>query len=79
MAMIDLPGIVPASRIATDVDALQAARDLATSFRAQAGQRDRERRPPLAELDAYSASGLGALTVPAAHGGPKFRMRRSPK
>jgi SfnB family sulfur acquisition oxidoreductase len=72
MAMIDLPRIVPASRIATDVDALQAARDLATSFRAQAGQRDRERRPPLAELDAFSASGLGALTVPVAHGGPKI-------
>ncbi|MGZ6754045.1 MAG: SfnB family sulfur acquisition oxidoreductase [Nocardioides sp.] len=47
---------------------LVAAR-VAVELAAGAAERDRERRLPGAELDALSATGLLALTVPAAYGG----------
>ena len=59
----------PARRIRGDAEALEAAHRLAESFRPGAGERDRDRRLPVAEFDAFSASGLGAITVPRRHGG----------
>ncbi|WP_118183039.1 SfnB family sulfur acquisition oxidoreductase [Paraburkholderia phosphatilytica] len=56
-------------RIAGDAAALAAARTLAASFAGGASERDRERRLPWAELDQWSESGLGAITVPRDHGG----------
>ncbi|MEU1657931.1 SfnB family sulfur acquisition oxidoreductase [Streptomyces griseofuscus] len=55
--------------IADDAEALTVAAALAKEFRGGASARDAERRLPHAEVDKLSASGLLAVTVPAAHGG----------
>lgn len=56
-------------RIASDAEALDAARRLAAQFAQKASQRDRERILPWDELDLWSESGLGGITVPRAFGG----------
>jgi len=56
-------------RIADDAQALQCARELAASFAEGAAERDRERRLPWQELEQWSESGLGAITVPREFGG----------
>ncbi|MYT71881.1 MULTISPECIES: SfnB family sulfur acquisition oxidoreductase [unclassified Streptomyces] len=61
--------------IADDAEALAVAASLAEEFRAGASTRDVERRLPRAELDRLSASGLLAVTVPAAHGGADVSAR----
>ncbi len=58
-----------AARIASDEEALETARALATQFAATAVGRDAERRLPFAELDALAQSGLLAIAVPAQYGG----------
>jgi SfnB family sulfur acquisition oxidoreductase len=58
-----------AARIASDEEALETARRLATQFAATAAARDAERRLPFAELDAVAQSGLLAIAVPAQFGG----------
>ncbi|MER7489998.1 SfnB family sulfur acquisition oxidoreductase [Streptomyces sp. NPDC126497] len=55
--------------IADDAEALTVAAALAEEFRPGASARDAGRRLPRAEVDRLSASGLLAVTVPAAHGG----------
>jgi len=55
--------------VKSDAEALDIARTLAAEFAAGAARRDRERILPFAELDKFSASGLWAMTVPAALGG----------
>lgn len=57
-------------RLADDAAAIEAAQRLATEFAREAALRDRERRLPWAELDAFVASGLWAITVPREYGGP---------
>jgi SfnB family sulfur acquisition oxidoreductase len=64
------PPLQPAKRLRSDAEAIAAAQTLAAGFAAGAAQRDRDRRLPWAELDAFSATGLGALTIPPKHGGP---------
>ncbi|GKT22840.1 acyl-CoA dehydrogenase family protein [Acidovorax sp. SUPP3334] len=59
------------ARIATDADAIAAAHRLAADFEPSASERDRDRRLPWDKLTRWSASGLGAITVPRAHGGPQ--------
>jgi SfnB family sulfur acquisition oxidoreductase len=49
--------------------AVDMATELAAEFARGAAARDRERALPVAELDAFAASGLLAITVPAAYGG----------
>lgn len=56
-------------RIADDAEAIAAAHVLAERFAAGAAERDRKRRLPWAELDLWSESGLGAITVPREYGG----------
>jgi alkylation response protein AidB-like acyl-CoA dehydrogenase len=56
--------------IRDDAEALEIADRLAEGFAKTAPYRDRERRLPFAELDRFSESGLWAITVPAAFGGP---------
>uniref|UniRef100_C5CVA3 Acyl-CoA dehydrogenase type 2 domain protein n=1 Tax=Variovorax paradoxus (strain S110) TaxID=543728 RepID=C5CVA3_VARPS len=56
-------------RIRSDGEALEAAHRLAALFAPGASARDRERRLPWDELDLWSESGLGGITVPRAHGG----------
>ncbi|AVT17076.1 SfnB family sulfur acquisition oxidoreductase [Paracidovorax avenae] len=56
--------------LATPGQILGAVAVLAREWAPQALARDRERRLPWAEIEAYSASGLWGITVPQAHGGP---------
>ena len=56
-------------RIANDAQALAAARRLAADVAPDASRRDRERILPWAELDRWSDSGLGGITVPREYGG----------
>ncbi|AZE48554.1 Acyl-CoA dehydrogenase [Pseudomonas chlororaphis] len=55
--------------IRSDAEAIAVARTLAERFAVEASVRDRERRPPFAELDEFSASGLWGITIPKAYGG----------
>jgi alkylation response protein AidB-like acyl-CoA dehydrogenase len=55
--------------IADDAQARLVARFLAEAFASEAALRDRERRLPWAELDAFVASGLWGVTVPREFGG----------
>jgi alkylation response protein AidB-like acyl-CoA dehydrogenase len=55
--------------VSSDAETLEIAHLLAEEFAAGAARRDRERLLPFAELDRFSASGLWAITVPAAFGG----------
>ncbi|WGS51714.1 SfnB family sulfur acquisition oxidoreductase [Paraburkholderia sp. D15] len=66
------PTAVP-ELIADDAHALLAARRLANAFATEAALRDRERRLPWAELDAFVASGLWGITVPREFGGAGVR------
>ena len=65
----------PARILTNDTEAIEAAEALATTFRTEAARRDRERLWPLAELDAFSQSGLWSLNVPRAFGGPDLSYR----
>lgn len=56
-------------RIRDDAAALAVARTLAATFAEGAARRDRERALPWDELDQWSESGLGAVTVPREYGG----------
>ncbi|WP_242909430.1 SfnB family sulfur acquisition oxidoreductase [Actinomadura terrae] len=55
--------------IRSGAEAVEVARKLAAAVAVQAGERDRDRRAPAAELDELSRSGLLGVTVPARHGG----------
>jgi SfnB family sulfur acquisition oxidoreductase len=59
----------PAQRLTSEEQAISVARELARQFAQDAISRDRERRLPLEELDAYSQSGLWSILVPKAYGG----------
>jgi SfnB family sulfur acquisition oxidoreductase len=61
--------------VASDAEAIEIAHRLAATFAEGAAARDRERRLPVAELDQFSASGLWAITVPAAFGGADVSYR----
>jgi SfnB family sulfur acquisition oxidoreductase len=56
--------------IGGDFEALDVAKGLAEKFRAGASERDRERLLPWDEVELYTESGLGSMTVPRAFGGP---------
>ena len=58
--------------IRDDAEALAIAARLAADFAREASDRDRERRWPVAELDAFSQSGLWSINVPRAFGGPEL-------
>ncbi|SET55684.1 sulfur acquisition oxidoreductase, SfnB family [Pseudomonas graminis] len=55
--------------IRDDAEALRIARTLAEDFKQQSVTRDRERRLPHLELEAFSRSGLWGISVPKAFGG----------
>ena len=65
----------PAHRIQSDAEAIEIARTLAADFAREAAQRDRERRLPVAELNAFSQSGLWGISVPKAYGGAEVSYR----
>ena len=53
----------------SEAEAIEAAHVLAAEFAKGAAERDRERQLPVAEIDAFSGSGLWAITVPKEYGG----------
>lgn len=53
-----------------DAEALQVARELAEVARKHAARRDQQRKLPWAEVELFTRSGLGSISVPKAHGGP---------
>jgi SfnB family sulfur acquisition oxidoreductase len=55
--------------VTDDAQALRIAHDLASRFKQDSSQRDRERRLPHQELEAFSRSGLWGISVPKAFGG----------
>jgi SfnB family sulfur acquisition oxidoreductase len=55
--------------VSSDNEALEIAARLAERFRAGASTRDRERQLPWDEIEEYTASGLGGITVPGEYGG----------
>ncbi|QDQ88478.1 SfnB family sulfur acquisition oxidoreductase [Alcaligenaceae bacterium SJ-26] len=65
---LPLPPRTP-DRIRDDAHAITVAQALAEEFRQEAATRDRERRLPWDELDRYTASGLGTITIPREYGG----------
>jgi SfnB family sulfur acquisition oxidoreductase len=65
----------PAHVIKSDAEAIAIARRLADEFTAGAALRDREGLLPLAEIDAYSQSGLWGINVPKAYGGAGVSYR----
>jgi SfnB family sulfur acquisition oxidoreductase len=56
--------------ITSGPEAITAAREYGTSVAAGAIERDRAGAVPVAEIAAFDASGLLAITVPREHGGP---------
>ncbi|MFM9858370.1 SfnB family sulfur acquisition oxidoreductase [Pseudoxanthobacter sp. M-2] len=70
-----VPGVprprTPAHVIRDDAEAIAVAETLAADFAVGASERDRNRRLPLAELDAFSQSGLWSINVPKRFGGPE--------
>lgn len=64
-----------ATVIRSDKEALDVARRLAHEFALDAPRRDRERRLPSNEVEAFSASGLWGVGVPRAFGGADVSVR----
>ncbi|MCZ8547783.1 SfnB family sulfur acquisition oxidoreductase [Mesorhizobium qingshengii] len=62
----------PAHIIKDDAEAIAVAHRLAAEFVKDSSKRDRERIWPVAELDAFSQSGLWSINVPKAFGGPEL-------
>ncbi|WP_248806926.1 SfnB family sulfur acquisition oxidoreductase [Pseudomonas sp. MWU13-2100] len=65
------PLLLPARVLRNDAEALQAARELAEAARLQAARRDRQRKLPWAEIEQFTRSGLGSITIPLEYGGPQ--------
>lgn len=65
---IDFP-TKPAHIIKSDAEALEIAEQLAEQFKQGAVLRDAERILPFEQIEAYSQSGLWAITVPKQYGG----------
>lgn len=65
------PPLLPAKILRNDADAIAAAHELAAIIRPTAAVRDRERQLPWSEIEQFTRSGLGSITVPRAYGGPQ--------
>lgn len=72
---IQTQATTPAHRIKDDAEAIQVAKTLALQFAEHAALRDIERRLPIEELNAFSQSGLWAITIPKHYGGAEVSFR----
>ncbi|ROL75884.1 SfnB family sulfur acquisition oxidoreductase [Pseudomonas vranovensis] len=63
------PLLLPAKVLSNDEQALQAAHELAEAARTQAAKRDQQRKLPWAEIEQFTRSGLGSISIPRAFGG----------
>ncbi|WP_175653012.1 SfnB family sulfur acquisition oxidoreductase [Pseudomonas sp. Marseille-P9899] len=66
------PLLLPAKVLRNDAEALQAAHELAAAARPQAGKRDQQRKLPWAEVEQFTRSGLGSISIPREYGGPQL-------
>lgn len=55
--------------ITSDEEAIEVAKALVPVFAKEAGERDRDRLLPFAEIDTFSQSGLWGITIPKEYGG----------
>lgn len=65
------PLLLPTKVLRNDAQALQAAHELAEAARPQAARRDQQRKLPWAEIELFTRSGLGSITIPRQYGGPQ--------
>ncbi len=65
------PPLSPAKVLKNDADAISAAHELAAAARVQAARRDQERLLPWPEIEQFTRSGLGSISIPRAYGGPQ--------
>jgi SfnB family sulfur acquisition oxidoreductase len=65
------PLLLPARVLRNDAEALQAAHELADAARLQASRRDRQRKLPWSEIEQFTRSGLGSISIPREFGGPQ--------
>ena len=65
------PLLLPAQVLRNDAQALLAARELAQTARQHAARRDQQRRLPWSEIEQFTRSGLGSISVPRQYGGPQ--------
>jgi SfnB family sulfur acquisition oxidoreductase len=65
------PSLLPTTVLRNDAEAIAAAHELASVVRLSAAARDRERQLPWSEIEQFTRSGLGSISVPRAYGGPQ--------
>jgi len=65
------PPVFAAVILQNDAQAIEAAHQLADRARVQASQRDAERQLPWSEIEQFTQSGLGSISIPRAYGGPQ--------
>ena len=65
------PLLLPAAVLRNDAEALNAAHELAEAARLQAATRDQQRKLPWAQIEQFTRSGLGSISIPREYGGPQ--------
>ncbi|MCF5669420.1 SfnB family sulfur acquisition oxidoreductase, partial [Pseudomonas syringae] len=65
------PRLLPATVLQNDAEAIAAAHQLAAAARLNAANRDQQRALPWAEIEHFTRSGLGSISIPRAYGGPQ--------
>ena len=65
------PLLLPAQVLRNDAQAIKAAHELAQAARVQAAKRDRQRKLPWSEIEQFTRSGLGSISIPREYGGPQ--------
>ncbi|WP_340141249.1 SfnB family sulfur acquisition oxidoreductase [Pseudomonas poae] len=63
--------MLPAAVLRNDAEALSAAHTLAQAARQHAAKRDQQRQLPWAQLEQFTRSGLGSISIPREYGGPQ--------
>ncbi|WP_322617702.1 SfnB family sulfur acquisition oxidoreductase [Pseudomonas sp. BIC9C] len=65
------PLLLPAQVLRNDAQAIKAAHELAQLARLQAAKRDQQRKLPWSEIEQFTRSGLGSISIPREYGGPQ--------
>jgi len=66
-----IPLLLPAQVLRNDAQAIKAAHELAQVARLQAAKRDQQRKLPWSEIEQFTRSGLGSISIPREYGGPQ--------
>jgi SfnB family sulfur acquisition oxidoreductase len=65
------PLLLPARVLRNEAEALKAAHELADVARLQASRRDQQRKLPWSQIEQFTRSGLGSISIPREFGGPQ--------